>query len=70
NPPSKYINSGLYLLSPEIFSYHQGPKFSMIEKDVFPKLAQEEKLYGYIYTGPWYDLGTIESYGQAIKNWS
>ena len=69
NPPSKYINSGLYLLSPEIFKYHPGPKFTMIEKDIFPKLAKEKKLAGFKFKGKWMDTGTWERYEVAIKSW-
>lgn len=73
NPPSKYINSGFYLLSPEIFGYHSGPKFLMIEKDIFPKLAKERKLAGF-KSGPrsgarWMDCGTWQRYSEALKKW-
>lgn len=70
NPPSKYINSGLYLLSPEIFDYHPGPQFLMIEKDIFPKLAKERKLAGFKFQGQWMDCGTWERYQSALENWN
>lgn len=69
NPPSNYISSGLYLLSPEIFNYHQGPKFTMIEKDVFPQLVKEKKLAGFKFEGKWMDTGTWKRYAKALKNW-
>jgi len=87
NPPSNYINSGLYLLSPEIFNYmphrqlrpvkdnarvkagHPDPKFLMIEKNIFPKLAKEKKLAGFKFNGKWADCGTFERYSAALKNW-
>jgi len=69
DPPSDYINSGLYLLSPCIFDYHPGPQFSMIEKDIFPKLAQEKKLAGFQFNGLWMDCGTWERYERAIEKW-
>lgn len=69
NPISNYINSGLYLLSPEIFDYHPGPKHSMIETDLFPKLAKEKKLSGFKFQGNWTDCGTFERYSNAVKNW-
>jgi NDP-sugar pyrophosphorylase family protein len=68
-PSSKYINSGLYLLSPEIFNYHPGLKFSMIEKELFPKLAREKKLAGLKFNGKWMDCGTWERYEAALKRW-
>ena len=69
NPPSKYINSGLYLLSPEIFKYHPGPKFSMIEKNLFPRLAKEKKLAGFKFQGKWMDCGTWKKYEKALRYW-
>ena len=70
NPSSNYINSGLYLFSPEIFKYHLGPKFTMVETDIFPKLAKEKKLAGFKFNGKWTDCGTWERYSAALKNWS
>ena len=69
NPPSKYINSGLYIFSPEVFKYHPGPKFLMIEKDLFPKLAKKGELAGFKFQGKWTDCGTWARYESSIKNW-
>ncbi len=69
NPPSQYINSGLYLFSPQIFQYHPGPKFMMTEKDIFPKLASEKKLAGFQFDGKWTDCGTWERYSKAVEEW-
>lgn len=69
NPPSKYVSSGLYLFSPEIFKYHPGLKFSMVETDLFPKLTQEKKLGGFKFNGKWMDCGTFERYEKALKEW-
>lgn len=69
NPPSNYISSGLYLLSPEIFKYHPGLKFSMIETDLFPKLAKEKRLSGFQFKGKWTDCGTWKRYEEALKFW-
>lgn len=68
-PPAKYISSGLYVLSPEIFKYHPGPKFSMIEKDLFPRLVQEQKLAGFKFKGRWLDCGSWERYQKALDSW-
>jgi len=69
SPPSNYISSGIYLLSPEVLKYQNGPKFSMIEKDVFPMLAAEKKLAGFKFKGKWTDCGTWERYEKAISEW-
>ena len=65
---SKLINAGVYVLEPEILKYIP-PGKSMLERDVFPKLSQEGKLYGYPFDGQWFDTGTPESYERVIKNW-
>ena len=67
NPPTQYINSGLYLLSPEIFNYLSRLKFTMIETDIFPKLAKEKKLNALKFQGKWTDCGTWERYKNAIE---
>lgn len=76
NLHSKYINSGLYLLNPDILKYlPRGkagltiPKFLMIEKDIFPKLAKENKLAGFKFNGAWTDCGTWEKYEKALSAW-
>ncbi|RLE42025.1 nucleotidyltransferase family protein [Candidatus Woesearchaeota archaeon] len=66
--PSKLINSGLYIIEPQVLDYI--PKgYAMLERDVFPKLAKMGKVYGYPFTGQWFNTGTLEEYERAIKNW-
>ncbi len=68
NPPSNLINAGLYILEPEVID--MVPKgFSMIEKDIFPKIAEQKHLLGYSFTGQWMDTGTMERYAKAQKEW-
>ncbi len=69
-PLSSYINSGLYIIEPEIKNYYPtNEDFAMLEKDLFPKLAQERKLFGYKWKGKWQDIGTLQRWEQAIKTW-
>jgi NDP-sugar pyrophosphorylase family protein len=66
--PSNLINSGLSIWEPEVLKAI--PKeFSMYEKDIFPKFAKSKKLYGYIFSGQWFDTGTPERYELAFKKW-
>ena len=68
NAPSKLISAGLYMLEPEVLKIiPEG--FSMIENDVFPKLASNEKLLGYVFSGQWYDTGTPERFSKAEREW-
>jgi NDP-sugar pyrophosphorylase family protein len=38
-----------------------------LESDVFPRLAQEGKLYGYLHEGMWLDVSNSAAYKQAVK---
>lgn len=68
NAPSKLINAGLYILEPDILkAIPEG--FSMLEQDVFPKLAMQEKLIGYVFSGQWFDIATPGKLAEAERNW-
>jgi len=51
------VNAGVYILEPEVFSYIEPNTKVSIEKDVFPKLAQDSKLFNYSINGIWRDIG-------------
>jgi NDP-sugar pyrophosphorylase family protein len=63
---SRLINAGVYLMETEIFSF-VGAKSGKLESDVFPRLAEEGKLFGYPYEGLWLDISNSEAYRQALK---
>jgi len=66
--PSNLINAGFYIIEPEVIEMI--PKgFSLLEKDIFPKLAKQGKLFGYPFSGQWFDTGNIQRYEKAIKEW-
>lgn len=65
---SGLINAGIYAFSPRIFNYMRKGKKASLEKDVFPKLAEEGKLYGFVHQGYWRDVGTQEDYMDALKD--
>lgn len=62
-----WVNAGFYILSPEVFKEKRSTPFSM-ERDVFPKLAKEGKLYAFPYKGYWIDVGTPERLSKARKD--
>jgi len=64
---NKIINAGIYVMEPEIFKYIPTGKKVSIEKEVFPKLVKEGKIYGYLYKGLWFDIGKIEDFIEANK---
>ncbi len=69
NPPSNLINAGFYILEPEVIDMIPSG-FSMLEKDVFPKLAKLGRLRGFPFAGQWFDIGNLERYKIAEKRWS
>jgi mannose-1-phosphate guanylyltransferase len=65
--PTNLINAGIYVLNPEIFSYIPKDKAVSMEREIFPKLVKEGKLYGHVFQGLWMDIGKPEEYLQANK---
>ena len=62
---SDTVNTGIYVLQPEIFEHVPEGKVDWSE-DVFPALLQAGKpLYGYVAEGYWEDVGTLEAYAEA-----
>ncbi len=66
--PSNLINAGFYILDPRIIDLIPDG-LSMLEKDVFPKLAVQGRLAGFHFKGQWFDTGNMERYEKAIKEW-
>ncbi len=67
--PGNLINAGIYVFEPEIFDYIPNGKHVSIEREVFPKLAEEGRLFGYDFEGLWIDIGEPEDYLKANKLW-
>lgn len=57
----KYINSGLYYLTPSIFQPWDGNKMS-IETDIFPYMAKNKELTPFYIDGELIDIGVPEDY--------
>ena len=65
--PSNLINAGVYVLNPEVLQLIPEGKAVSMEREIFPKLAQEQSLYGHLIQGMWMDIGKPEEYLQANK---
>ncbi len=66
---SDTINTGIYVLEPEIFDYIDGDTMVDFSKEVFPKVLSDEKpLFGYVSKGYWCDIGNYEQYVQAHQD--
>ncbi|WP_309492203.1 NDP-sugar synthase [Candidatus Hecatella orcuttiae] len=55
------INAGIYLTDRKIFRRLEERRFSL-ERELFPRLAEEGKLYGFKHEGLWSDIGKIEDF--------
>jgi len=58
------INSGIYILDPQIFNYIESNKKVSIETEIFPRLVKDGLLYGFSYEGYFMDIGRPETYTQ------
>ncbi|MBW2974705.1 NTP transferase domain-containing protein [Candidatus Woesearchaeota archaeon] len=67
--PSNLINSGFYIIEPEVIEMIPKGKFCMLEKEIFPKLAEEGRLRGFPFSGQWMDTGSFERLEKARKIW-
>jgi len=66
---SDTVNTGIYILEPEVLDYVEPGKMVDFSKDVFPRLLENrEPLYGCAMPGYWCDVGSIEQYAQAHRD--
>ncbi len=62
---SRLINAGAFVLDPSVYKYLPGRgRFSM-ERQVFPRLASEGRLFGHVFKEPWTDVGRPADYLSA-----
>lgn len=63
---SDTVNTGIYILEPEIFDYMEAGKQYDFSQDLFPLLLREGKsLYGYVMSEYWSDIGSLQQYREA-----
>ena len=63
---SDTINTGIYVLEPEIFDYIAVDEVVDFSADVFPAaLADGKQLYGHVIDSYWEDVGTLDAYLRA-----
>ncbi|MBL1209659.1 mannose-1-phosphate guanyltransferase [Geminocystis sp. GBBB08] len=63
---SDTVNTGTYILEPEILEYLPLQEEADFSQDLFPLLLkQEEPMYGYIADDYWCDVGNLETYREA-----
>ena len=66
---SDTINTGIFVLEPEIFDFIPADRPVDFSSEVFPALlAADKPLFGAVATGYWEDVGTLESYLSVHKD--
>lgn len=66
---SDRINTGIYILEPDVVKMIPYQKFYDFGKDLFPRLLKEgAPLYGYTADGYWRDVGNITEYQRAHRD--
>jgi len=63
--PTNLINAGTYVLEPEVLSMIPGGRRVSIERETFPLLVEQGRLYALASDAYWIDTGTPETYLQA-----
>ena len=66
--PSNLINAGFYIMEPEAIDMIPNG-FSMLEKMFFRSLQKREDYEDFRLQVEWFDIGNIERYKIAEKNW-
>ncbi len=66
---SDTINTGIYVLEPEVFDYIPEGKSVDFSNEVFPALLADGKpMFGFSCSGYWEDVGTLEAYSKAHRD--
>ncbi len=63
---SDTVNTGIYILEPEVLEYLPYNIECDFSKDLFPLLLEkDEPMYGYVAGGYWCDVGHLDAYREA-----
>ncbi len=66
---SDTVNTGIYILEPEVLSLFEPGKMFDFSKDLFPILLERgDPLFGCVMPGYWCDIGNFEQYCQAHRD--
>jgi len=60
---SDTVNTGIYVLAPEVLSYFKANQLFDFSKDLFPILLNQNKpMYGFVTDDYWCDIGDLDAY--------
>ncbi|MHB0977627.1 MAG: sugar phosphate nucleotidyltransferase [Candidatus Aquicultorales bacterium] len=66
---SDTVNTGIYVLEPDVFEYIAADEEVDFSKDVFPRLLKDgQPIFGCVMDGYWCDIGNFEQYVQAQRD--
>ncbi|HYN89925.1 MAG TPA: sugar phosphate nucleotidyltransferase [Ardenticatenaceae bacterium] len=66
---SDTVNTGIYVLEPEVLDAVEEGEVCDFSHDLFPLLLEEEApLYGFVADGYWTDIGTVDEYFRATAD--
>jgi mannose-1-phosphate guanylyltransferase/phosphomannomutase len=66
---SDTVNTGIYVLEPDVLDLFEAGKPFDFSKDLFPILLKNgDPLYGYVANGYWCDVGNIQEYIRASSD--
>jgi mannose-1-phosphate guanylyltransferase/phosphomannomutase len=66
---SDTINTGIYVLEPEVFDFIPEGRAVDFSSEVFPAILEAGRpIYGYVAEGYWEDVGTTEAYLKAHQD--
>ena len=66
---SDTVNTGIYILEPEVMLYVVMGREQDFSNDLFPLLLlRNEPMYGYVAEGYWCDIGNLAVYRQAHQD--
>lgn len=63
--PSHLINAGIYIIEPEVINMIPPNRKVSLEREIFPRLAKDGKLFGFPFSGDWFDIGSFSDYQRA-----
>jgi len=66
---SDTVNTGIYVLEPEVLDYFEPAQKFDFSQDLFPILLEnKDPLYGYVADGYWCDVGNLNEYMRASSD--
>lgn len=67
---SDTVNTGIYILEPDIFKYYESGQIFDFSSQLFPMMLEKgDPMYGYVADGYWCDVGSIPDYMTATADY-